>query len=283
MRMLSPVVLAMCVVFSCGLERTSWAQSTLQTESKPAAAADKAAEPWVPLFNGRNLDGWYTFLQKHGKNSDPDRVITIEDGTIHLYKHAADGSNVVMGYIGTTKEYANYHLRFQYRWGTKKFEPRYKMKRDAGLYYHILGADAVWPRALQFQIEETNVGDLIALHGLTVDTWIDPKTKSAEIPAYQSPANGGEPRVLGGRGIAYQRHLAGEFEVDGWNTVEVIARGDSTVHILNGHVVNQGGNVRLTDPAKPETTRPIKSGRIALEIEAAEIFFRNVEMQNFTL
>ena len=40
------------------------------------------------LFNGRDLNGWYTFLQKHGKNQDPDRVITIEDGSIHLYKHA---------------------------------------------------------------------------------------------------------------------------------------------------------------------------------------------------
>jgi hypothetical protein len=283
MRTLSIGLLTSLVVLSCGPECKLWAQNVRQAESKPAAAADKAAEPWIPLFNGRNLDGWYTFLQKHGKNSDPDRVITIEDGSIHLYKHAADGSNVVMGYIGTTKEYANYHLRLQYRWGTKKFEPRYKMKRDAGLYYHILGADAVWPRALQFQIEETNVGDLIALHGFIVDTWIDPKTKCAEIPAYQSPANGGEPRVLGGRGIAYQRHLAGEFEVDGWNTVEVIARGDSTVHILNGHVVNQGRSVRLTDPEKPQTTQPIKSGRIALEIEAAEMFFRNVEMQNLTL
>jgi hypothetical protein len=283
MRMLSLGLLTSFVVLSYAPECKLWAQNVRQAESKPAAAADKAAEPWIPLFNGRNLDGWYTFLQKHGKNSDPDRVITIEDGTIHLYKDAADGSNVVMGYIGTTKEYGNYHLRFQYRWGTKKFEPRYKLKRDAGLYYHILGADAVWPRALQFQIEQTNVGDLIALHGLTVDTWIDPKTKSAEIPTYQSPANGGEPRVLGGRGIAYQRHLAGEFEIDGWNTVEVIAHGDSTVHILNGHVVNQGRNVRLTDPAKPQTTQPIKSGRIALEIEAAEMFFRNVEMQSFTL
>ena len=64
-------------------------------------------------------------------------MITIEDGTIHLYKHAADASHVVMGYIGTEKEYGNYHLRLQYRWGTKKFEPRYKLKPDAGLYYHI--------------------------------------------------------------------------------------------------------------------------------------------------
>ena len=184
-------LLVSCVAASYSGECKLWAQSRSQPESKPAAAANKAAHSWIPLFNGRDLDGWYTFLQKHGKNSDPDRVITIEDGTIHLYKHAADASNVVMGYIGTTKEYGNYHLRLQYRWGPKKFEPRYKMKRDAGLYYHILGADAVWPHALQFQIEQTNVGDLIALYGLTVDTWIDPKTKSAEIPHVSEPRERG--------------------------------------------------------------------------------------------
>ena len=116
-----------------------------QATAKSSATAGQVNGPWTSLFNGRNLDGWYTFLQKHGKNSDPDRVITIEDGAIHLYKDAVDGSQVVMGYIGTEKEYGNYHLRLQYRWGTKKFEPRYKLKRDAGLYYHILGPDAVWP------------------------------------------------------------------------------------------------------------------------------------------
>ncbi len=94
-----------------------------QTEPRPRAE-------FVPLFNGRDLSGWYTFLQKHGKNSDPDHVITIEDGAIHLYKHAAEGSTVVMGYIGTEKEYGDYHLRFQYRWGTKKFQPR--LRAEAG-------------------------------------------------------------------------------------------------------------------------------------------------------
>ena len=100
------------------------------------------------------------------------------------------------------------------------------------------------------------------------------------MPTYQDPKQGGEPRVLGGRGIAYQKHLAGHFEVDGWNTVEVIARGDTTVHILNGQVVNQGRNVRLVDPEKPGSARPITRGRIALEIEAAELYFRNVELRN---
>jgi hypothetical protein len=251
-----------------------------KNDTARSAHSTTAAEPWVPLFNGRDLTGWYTFLQKHGKNSDPDKIITIEDGAIRLYKNAVDGSNVVMGYIATEKEYGNYHLRFQYRWGTKKFQPRYALKRDAGLYYHILGPDAVWPRALQFQVEQTNVGDLIALYGFQVDTWTDPKTLKDDMPTYQDPDKGGQPRSMGGKGIAYQKHLAGEFEVDGWNTAEIIARGETTVHVLNGHVVNKGRNVRFTDlddPKKP--TRPITRGRIALEIEAAEIDFRNVEIQ----
>src|SRR5690348_10995033 len=74
----------------------------LTGQTRPPADAK-----WAPLFNGRDLTGWYTFLQKHGKNHDPDGVITIEDGAIHLYKHAPDGSEVVMGYIATEKEYGN--------------------------------------------------------------------------------------------------------------------------------------------------------------------------------
>ncbi len=123
-------------------------------------------------------------------------MITIEDGSIHLYKHAREGSDVVMGYIATEKEYGDYHLRLQYRWGTKKFQPRYQLKRDAGLYYHIIGPDAVWPTALQFQIEETNVGDLIALYGMTVDTWIDPedaRERTAGLPRPEARRPGARP------------------------------------------------------------------------------------------
>jgi len=195
------------------------------------------------LFNGRDLDGWYTFLQTHGKDRDPDNVITIEGGAIHLYKHATDGAHVVMGYIGTRKEFGDYHLRFQYRWGEKKFEPRYTMKRDAGLYYH-------------------------------------PKTRGEPTRSFLAAEDGGEPRVLGGKGIASQKHLAGDHEVVGWNTAEVIARGDTTTHVLNGKVLNRGKNVRLVDPEKGGDPRRITRGRIALEIEAAEIYFRNVEIRS---
>jgi hypothetical protein len=247
-----------------------------QASSGPSGHRDDRA--WKPLFNGRDLSGWYTFLQKHGKNRDPDGIVTIEEGAIHLYKNARDGDAVVMGYIATEEEHGNYHLRFQYRWGKKKFAPRYKMKRDAGCYYHLTGPDAVWPRALQFQVEETNVGDLIALHGVQLDTWIDPATRDDDPPTFLDPSRGGRPRVLGGKGIDYQKHGRENFEVEGWNTAKVIARGDTTIHRLNGHLVNRGRSIRLREADRPDTVRPLTRGRIALEIEAAEIEFRHVEI-----
>ena len=263
----------LCVTLSClclGTDPRAAAQDT------PSQATSK----WTPLFNGRDLTGWYTFLQKHGKDRDPDRVITIEDGAIRLYKHAAEGSEVVMGYIATEKEYGDYHLRLQYRWGTKKFQPRLALKRDAGLYYHITGPDAVWPRSLQYQVQQTDVGDLLALYGMQLDTWIDTKTRDDDLPTYMDPDRGGQPRVLGGKGIGYQKRLPGDFEVDGWNTIEILVKGDTTTHVLNGHVVNRGKNIRFTDPENPIPALPLTRGRIALEIEAAELDFRNVEIKS---
>jgi hypothetical protein len=272
--MTNPLTLAIMIgLYLAGAESARAESLTL------AQTAERGASAWRPLFNGHDLSGWYTFLQEHGKNRDPDRVVTIEEGAIHLYKHAADGRKVVMGYIASEKEFGNYDLRFQYRWGEKRFQPRFALKRDAGFYYHMTGPDAVWPRGLQFQVQESDVGDLLALHVMQLDTWIDPATRQTDPPTFQSPEQGGRPRVLGGKGIGYQKRLPGSFEVVGWNTVEVVARGDSTTHLLNGHIVNHGTRIRLVDPQKPGENRAITRGRIALEIEAAEIFFRKVEIR----
>src|SRR5262249_57591242 len=89
----------------------------------------------------------------------------------------------------------------------------------------------------------------------------------------------GRPHVLGGKGIGYQKRRPGEFEVAGWNVVEVIAEGGTTTHILNGHVVNRGRNIRYLDPDHPGAVRPVSRGRIALEIHAAQLDFRDVQIR----
>lgn len=243
--------------------------------------AEPADSGFGPLFNGRNLDGWYTFLQKHGKNNDPDKIITIENGVIHLYKNTPDRSQVVQGYIATQQEYANYHLRVEYKWGQKQFAPRDKLLRDAGIYYHMVGSDNVWPRALQFQVEQSNVGDIVTVGNIRYQTTVDLKTKDQEKPVYLSAAAGGVPVM---HGLKYISHLgrAGMYERDGWNTIEIIVRGDSAEHRLNGQTVGALTSAQRPDPTSKEKFLPLTKGRILLEIEAAEIFFRNVELKPLT-
>ncbi|MDR1493928.1 MAG: DUF1080 domain-containing protein, partial [Planctomycetaceae bacterium] len=48
----------------------------------PALVAQE--KKMIPLFNGQNLDGWYTFLKSKGKNSDPDKVFSVTDGVIRV-------------------------------------------------------------------------------------------------------------------------------------------------------------------------------------------------------
>lgn len=240
------------------------------------AAADESN--WTRIVNGNDLDGWYTYLQKHGKNSDPERIVTIDDGVIHLYKHAEHGSEVVQGYIGTDKEYSHYHLRVQYKWGEKKFRPRFEALRDAGIYYHMVGADRVWPRALQFQVLRTHVGDIVTVGHLRYDTTVDPATKDDDKPTFMSPENGGVPHT---HGLHLITHLARRalHEQEDWNTIEIIVHGDRAEHRLNGHLVARLTKARQPDPNDPQRYIPLTKGRILLEIEAAEVFFRNVEIK----
>jgi putative membrane-bound dehydrogenase-like protein len=70
-------------------------------------------------------------------------------------------------------------------------------------------------------------------------------------------------------------------ELAGWNTVEIIARGSSVTHVLNGKTVNRGKNVRIVDANDAQQPTPVTKGRIALEIEAAQIEYRNIEIKRF--
>ena len=47
-------------------------------------AQNQANDKTIKLFNGNNLDGWYTFLQNRGRNNDPKHVFTVRDGMIRI-------------------------------------------------------------------------------------------------------------------------------------------------------------------------------------------------------
>ena len=258
----------------------AFALSAASFAAEPIPSSTLGAESeWVRLFNGKDLTGWFSFLQKHGRDSDPDHVITIEDGAIHAYKGARSGSEVVMGYVGTAQSFSDYHLRLKYKWGKNQFKPRFTLKPDAGIYYHHVTEDVVWPQALQFQVELNDVGDLLTVGLIQVDTTIDPTTKTAEWQEYLPSGQGGVFYTTDTSSrVTYTRKLA-NHEQDGWNTLDLICKGDSAAHLVNGYLVNRCSGIRQRSPTDPNAWIPLTGGRILLEFEATEVFYRDIEIR----
>lgn len=61
-----------------------------------------------------------------------------------------------------------------------------------------------------------------------------------------------------------------------WNTLDLICFNGDSIHVVNGKVVMRLRRAERLDGAKPE---PLVSGKISLQTEGAEVYYRNVEIQ----
>jgi len=246
-----------------------------------AFAAAQTTQPaghggFQPLFNGRDLSGWYTYLKGVGKNTDPQKVFQVHDGMIHIYKDAADGSEMPFGYLCSEKEFGDCRIRFEYKWGTKRFGSRATKRRDSGFLYFVTGEDGkqgTWPTSVECQIQENDVGDIYAIR-TTVASTVDPATISEKAPTYKDASAGGVTYVTPGKGndrIIRSRML----EKEGWNAIEVVLRGDGATHIVNGSVNMQIRQVQFVGA----DSATIHRGRILFQAEGAEVMYRNIEVQ----
>ncbi len=171
-------------------------------------------------------------------------------------------------------------VRFQYKWGEKKFAPRTEAIRDTGVIFHMVGPHVVWPRGVECQVQEGDTGDIFTVMGTRITTTIDPKLKAQTPPViqYLSPDKGGVPHTQGAKNVS--RVIKSEtVEYDGWNTVEIIVRGQhSFEHIVNGVTNNAGTDIHeLAEDG--ESWVPLGKGKILFQVEGAEVFYRNIEIQ----
>ena len=225
------------------------------------AAVVFAAEPFEPLFNGENLDGWFTFDNTYGTGNDVEEYYKVVNGELVILDIPETDDNKAFGYLSTVDEYANYHLRFEYQWGEKKFAPRANVLRDSGVLYHLVGNDRIWPSSLESQVQEGDTGDFFGLGGARI-------TSSTAGRDYSATG------TVDGN-ISNVRASTVADTLDGWNVSEVIVRGDSAVHIVNGQVVNRVWDARLNGEA-------LTAGRIGFQAEGATIRYRNIEIRNLT-
>ncbi|HLW67059.1 MAG TPA: DUF1080 domain-containing protein [Gemmataceae bacterium] len=245
-------------------------------------ADEPKAKPVTPmtvmvLFNGRDLAGLYTWL-KDSRHEDPKKVFTVHDGMIHV-------SGEGYGYVATEKEYENYHLSVEYKWGTRTDGRKYV--RNSGVLLHATGPDGgaggAWPSCIECQLAQGCVGDLIVIRGkddkgqvipvsLTANTVIGPDKR----PRWKA---GGEPRTFTKGQLWWSLHdpdykelldTRGKNDVESplgeWTKMECIADGKRLKVIVNGTTVNECYDVF---PA---------AGKILLQCEGFEVFFRKFEL-----
>jgi hypothetical protein len=260
--------------------------ATAQSPAPPLPPA--GADGWISLINGRDLTGWYTMLEKSGKGvAEKKNMVTMESEMLHILGNQVTDEHFEAGYLATNQEFENVRIRVEYKWGVSQFYPRSLSKRDNGLLYGLVGEDKVWPTCSECQIEEGDVGDFFLIGGVRgIQTphgaglngqGISPTTgwpKPSPTPA--SPSGKPPLEPVTGRLIK-----DGNFEkLDDWNVVEVIFQGDKALHIVNGRAVNAVTSLQQPDPANPGKFIPLTRGKIAIEIEYAETWFRRIEVKS---
>src|SRR5947208_3533491 len=92
----------------CASLALGFAVLTLHGSEQAPPKSPKAA---VKLFNGVDLTGFTPWLKKTG-HADPQKVFSVHDGVIHV-------SGEDNGYLATDKEYRDYRLTVEYKWGKR--------------------------------------------------------------------------------------------------------------------------------------------------------------------
>src|SRR4051794_39284617 len=167
----------------------------------------------IVLFNGGDLSQFDTFLKTKGLNSDPDQVFKVENGVIHV-------SGTEMGYIISKRSFQHFYLRAEFKWGQGTFAERAGLARDSGILFHIQGPDKVWPRSVEFQVQEGGTGDFwmtdgASLTGLDGKRVTGPEGKALRIDRIGKGA---------WKNVAGYRDPVGEVEKPHgeWNVLELV-------------------------------------------------------------
>ena len=243
---------------------------------EPAAISPKDGP--IKLFNGKNLDGLYTWMQDT-KYEDPRKIFTVHDGLLHI---SGDG----FGAATTKASYADYHQIIEFKWGERTWQARKDRARDSGVLVHCTGPDGgysgIWMNSIEAQIIEGGVGDILAVRGKGEDGQPLPISVTAEVEMRGSATvwkTGGMKKTIQGgridwfgRDPKWQDKLGfrGKDDVESpfgqWTRMDVVCAKDRVTIFVNGVKVNEAFDVVPS------------AGKILVQTELAEMFVRRWEL-----
>jgi 3-keto-disaccharide hydrolase len=234
---------------------------------KPAGKQD-----WIPLFNGKNLEGWTVKIKGYDVDENYGNTFRVENGILKVCYDQYPKFDGKFGHLFTKQKYSKYRLRVEYRFVGEQCPggPSWAF-RNSGAMIHSqspesMRKDQEFPVSIEVQYLGGNGRD-------------ERPTANVCTP--------GTNIVMGGELIT--RHCTNSrsrtYHGDQWVTVEAEVHGNSVIkHIANGETVLEYEKPQL-DERDADGRGLIKNGDkmlhegyIALQAESHPIEFRKVEI-----
>lgn len=244
--------------------------------SLPARAAD--AEGWIPLFNGRNLDGWTVKIAKHPLGVNFADTFRVEDGVLKVSYDGYGKFDGQFGHLYTNLPYSRYLLRLEYRFtGQPMADAPSWAGYNSGVMIHAaspltMSLGQSWPVSLELQF-------------LCQGTKAGRQTGNVCTPGTNLEINGRltEHHII-------EAHDSQLSPLDEWVAAEIEVHGnDLVIHRINGVEVLRYSRPQL-DPREADAQRllaagaplQLASGHIALQAESQPVWFRNIRLKVLT-
>lgn len=237
-------------------------------------AAETAAEgEWIPLFNGKDLDGWTPKIAGYELGENFGNTFRVENGVLKVVYDQYDRFGGRFGHLFYRQPFSHYLLRVEYRFvGEQVAEGPGWAIRNSGIMIHgqspqSMSKDQSFPVSIEVQL----------LGG----------TGSGERPT-ANVCTPGTHFVMDGKLVT--RHCNNSrsktYHGDQWVTVELEVRGNTLIrHLVNGEVVFEYSRPQL-DESDPDARKLIRQGNkmlsggtISLQSESHPVEFRKVELK----
>lgn len=242
----------------------------------PRLSAATSEARWIPLFNGRNLDGWTVKIAKRPLGENYANTFRVEDGILKVSYDGYDRFDGRFGHLFTNLAYSHYVLRLEYRFHGRMMAdaPNY-VNLNSGVMLHAqppqsMRFDQGFPASLEMQfLADEGKGERSTGNLCTPGTHVE----------------------MGGKLVT--RHIvkssAPTFPADVWVQAEVEVRGaEEIIHRVNGVEVLRyqrpqldptNNNAPASDLLEAGAPLLLGFGHIALQAEGQPVWFRRIELR----
>jgi hypothetical protein len=231
---------------------------------------------WIPLFNGKNLDGWKPKITGYELGENYADTFRVEDGVLKVAYDKYPKFDGKFGHLFFERKFSNYRLRIEYRFvgGQCRGGPSWAF-RNSGVMIHgqspeSMRKDQEFPVSIEVQFLGGNGKDKRPTGNVcTPGTNIVMRDKLITQHCNDSSSK--------------------TYHGDDWITVEVEVHGNGIIkHIVDGETVIEYEKPQL-DEKDADARKLIKNGEkilhegsISLQAESHPVEFRKVEILPLT-